>query len=56
MSFEYLADPAQGPRWSGLLPGQPAPFFLQNGEGEHQLLPRHDLARGLARPAPAGWR
>ena len=38
MSFEYLADPAQGPRWSGLLPGQPAPFFLQNGEGEHAKL------------------
>jgi len=22
MSFEYLADPARGPQWSGLLPGQ----------------------------------
>ncbi len=38
MSFEYLADPAQGPQWRGLLPGHPAPCFLQNGEGEHAKL------------------
>ena len=38
MSFEYLADPATGPQWQGLLPGAPAPFFLRAGEGEHAKL------------------
>ncbi len=38
MSFEYLTDPEQGPRWRGLLPGAPEPFFLQRGEGEHARL------------------
>jgi quercetin 2,3-dioxygenase len=38
MSFEYLKDPAAGPRWQGLLPGEPAPFFLRAGEGEHAKL------------------
>ena len=38
MSFEYLTDPERGPRWRGLLPGAPEPFFLRRGEGEHARL------------------
>ncbi len=38
MSFQYLEDPERGPRWQGLLPGEPAPFFLRQGEGEHAKL------------------
>jgi quercetin 2,3-dioxygenase len=38
MTFEYLADPAHGPRWQGLLPGAPEAFFLGRGEGEHAKL------------------
>ncbi|HWC80373.1 MAG TPA: quercetin 2,3-dioxygenase [Pseudonocardiaceae bacterium] len=38
MSFEYLADPAAGPRWRHVLPGAPEPFFLSSGEGEHAML------------------
>lgn len=38
MTFEYLIDPAQGPRWKGLLPGSPDAFFLSRGEGEHAKL------------------
>jgi len=38
MSFEYLADPAKGPAWQGVLPGRPEPFFLTRGEGEHAML------------------
>jgi quercetin 2,3-dioxygenase len=38
MSFEYLADPSGKPTWAGLLPGEPRPFFLANGEGEHAKL------------------
>jgi quercetin 2,3-dioxygenase len=38
MSFEHLVDPEQGPRWRGVLPGAPEPFFLQRGEGEHARL------------------
>jgi quercetin 2,3-dioxygenase len=38
MSFEYLADPGQGPQWKGLLPGAPEAFFLRRGEGEHAKL------------------
>lgn len=38
MSFEYLIDPEQGPRWTGLLPGTPAPYVLRRGEGEHAQL------------------
>lgn len=38
MSFEYLIDPENGPRWKGLLPGKPAPYVLRRGEGEHAML------------------
>jgi quercetin 2,3-dioxygenase len=38
MSFEYLADPSGKPRWAGLLPGSPRPYFLAKGEGEHAKL------------------
>jgi quercetin 2,3-dioxygenase len=38
MSFEYLADPAAGPNWTGLLPGRPEAYFLGQGEGEHAML------------------
>jgi quercetin 2,3-dioxygenase len=38
MTFEYLIDPGQGPRWQGLLPGAPDAFFLSHGEGEHAKL------------------
>jgi quercetin 2,3-dioxygenase len=38
MTFEYLIDPAQGPRWKGLLPGSPDAFFLSRGEREHAKL------------------
>jgi quercetin 2,3-dioxygenase len=38
MKFEYLIDPANGPRWQGLLPGSPDAFFLSRGEGEHAKL------------------
>jgi quercetin 2,3-dioxygenase len=38
MSFEYLVDPAAGPRWKGLLPGRPEPYVLRRGEGEHSVL------------------
>ena len=38
MTFEYLIDPAHGPRWQGLLPGTPDAFFLSRGEGEHAKL------------------
>lgn len=38
MSFEYLAEPAAGPAWQGLLPGEPDAFFLRRGEGEHAQL------------------
>ena len=38
MSFEYLVDPENGPRWRGLLPGRPAPYVLRRGEGEHAML------------------
>ena len=38
MSFEYLIDPEQGPQWTGLLPGTPAPYVLRRGEGEHAQL------------------
>lgn len=37
MSFQYLNDPAR-PAWTGLLPGRPAAYFLQQGEGEHAKL------------------
>jgi quercetin 2,3-dioxygenase len=35
MSFQYLADPSGKPAWAGLLPGEPRPYFLANGQGEH---------------------
>lgn len=35
MTFEYLIDTANGPRWQGLLPGAPNAFFLSRVEGEH---------------------
>jgi quercetin 2,3-dioxygenase len=38
MSFEYLTDAERGPQWKGLLPGEPQPFFLRQGEGEHAKL------------------
>jgi quercetin 2,3-dioxygenase len=38
MSFEYLIDPAAGPRWRGALPGRPVPYVLRRGEGEHAML------------------
>lgn len=38
MTFEYLIDPATGPRWKGQLPGKPAPYVLRRGEGEHAML------------------
>jgi quercetin 2,3-dioxygenase len=38
MSFEYLIDPAAGPRWKGALPGRPVPYVLRRGEGEHAML------------------
>jgi quercetin 2,3-dioxygenase len=38
MSFEYLIDPAAGPRWQGALPGRPVPYVLRRGEGEHAML------------------
>jgi len=38
MSFEYLADPAAGPNWTGMLPGRPEAYFLGQGEGEHAML------------------
>lgn len=38
MTFEYLADPGQGPQWAGLLPGAPEAFFLGRGQGEHAKL------------------
>lgn len=38
MSFEYLIDPSGEPKWKGLLPGAPEPFFLTRGEGEHAML------------------
>jgi quercetin 2,3-dioxygenase len=38
MSLEYLADPSGEPRWKGLLPGRPEPYFLKRGEGEHAVL------------------
>ncbi len=38
MSFEYLIDPAAGPRWTGVLPGEPVPYVLRKGEGEHAVL------------------
>ncbi|WP_219419546.1 quercetin 2,3-dioxygenase [Pseudonocardia nigra] len=38
MSFEYLIDPEQGPRWKGVLPGKPQPYVLHRGEGEHAML------------------
>jgi quercetin 2,3-dioxygenase len=38
MSFEYLIDPANGPQWKGVLPGQPKPYVLRKGEGEHAML------------------
>jgi quercetin 2,3-dioxygenase len=38
MTFECLIDPANGPRWQGLLPGAPDAFFLSRGEGEHAKL------------------
>ncbi|MPQ99527.1 cupin domain-containing protein [Modestobacter sp. I12A-02628] len=38
MSFEYLLDPARGPRWQGVLPGRPVPYVLRRGEGEHAML------------------
>jgi quercetin 2,3-dioxygenase len=38
MTFEYLKDPASGPRWQGVLPGRPEAFFLKCGEGEHAKL------------------
>lgn len=38
MSFEYLVDPENGPRWKGVLPGAPEAFFLTRGEGEHAML------------------
>jgi len=38
VSFEYLIDPANGPRWRSLLPGKPQPYVLQRGEGEHAML------------------
>jgi hypothetical protein len=37
MSFKYLADPSR-PTWAGLLPGEPATYFLGKGEGEHAKL------------------
>ncbi|MCM0621431.1 quercetin 2,3-dioxygenase [Nocardioides bruguierae] len=38
MSFEYLSDASGRPAWDGVLPGKPAPFFLEAGEGEHAKL------------------
>ena len=38
VSFEYLIDPAAGPRWKGVLPGKPQPYVLRRGEGEHSML------------------
>jgi quercetin 2,3-dioxygenase len=38
MSFEYLIDPANGPRWKGVLPGKPEPYVLRRGDGEHAML------------------
>ncbi|HEX3964566.1 MAG TPA: hypothetical protein VHZ03_49295 [Trebonia sp.] len=38
MTFEYLADPGRGPKWTGLLPGAPEAYFLRRGEGEHSRL------------------
>jgi quercetin 2,3-dioxygenase len=38
MSFEYLIDPANGPKWQALLPGKPQPYVLKRGEGEHAML------------------
>src|SRR4051795_5058533 len=38
MSFEYLIDPAAGPRWKGELPGRPQPYVLRRGQGEHAML------------------
>src|ERR1700712_3996064 len=38
MSFEYLIKPDQGPSWTGVLPGRPAPYVLRKGEGEHSVL------------------
>jgi quercetin 2,3-dioxygenase len=38
MSFEYLIDPTNGPKWKGVLPGRPEAFFLKRGEGEHAML------------------
>jgi quercetin 2,3-dioxygenase len=38
MGFEYLIDPAHGPRWQALLPGKPQPYVLERGEGEHAML------------------
>src|SRR5271156_4310702 len=38
MTFEYLADPGRGPKWTGLLPGAPEAYFLRRGEGEHSKL------------------
>jgi hypothetical protein len=38
MTFEYLVDPANGPRWKGLLPGTADAFFLRRGDGEHAKL------------------
>jgi quercetin 2,3-dioxygenase len=38
MSFEYLLDPSGAPKWKGVLPGAPEPFFLKRGEGEHAML------------------
>ncbi len=38
MSFEYLIDPAKGPQWTGVLPGEPKPYVLRRGEGETAML------------------
>ncbi len=46
MSFEYLIDPAAGPRWKGVLPGRPQPYVLRRGETDAPAGLRRALAVG----------
>ena len=62
MSFEYLIDPEQGPRWTGLLPGTPAALRPAPRRGRarralqrpvHRAAVRRRDARGSSGSSPA---